>query len=573
MLKSNTMRFATDTFGAALPPLDDPTTEPTFSKQALLVSKKALDCTDKTAVNNFLIEGTEPTGTKRRLAFKIDDTLYIFNNGTLAAFTYELNVDEVLAHGNTVAELNDLTNITGFVGKKIYPIIALSAPYDAAELPTIKVSLVTASSTSLINTQISPVYELASEPQTISEITDKTTLTGQASYTIKVRLRDNYAITGEEETEEDNWSAYMSLAQAAGKQADAVQFKVQSTVTTNDGSDSVLVNSIAISHSEGEAIVSGGTARLFSTVQNYEVDLQTCYCVVRHEPLVDSVIECYANFMEVPKTRELITIGTATGSRQELTLGLDGNADKNIVATSIRLYADATPIYNFDFSTELGTVVFTAVQGAVMTASYEYDYGTEEWIEMNPRVLQPYNDEDGTYASRFFLNLSHANSVGKKISNVMIRLRKLSGSATETLGVATGKKQLFTLQHKAKPSTISFTNTVDFSYDGESGLLSLVAAKGTELTVSYDWQGENTVVRSFAAGWVPTAGYDYQEGDYEYTIQGGGSSDYVLPTMSEDVKGGAKKGSQFIMDGDTLKTFVLGTEPYTIEGAMWIHVP
>ena len=564
--------FADTTFTAVYSQVEKP--KPVIPKQALLISKTPLDCTEKTSVSNFLIEGEEPTGSSRRVVFLIDDNYWIVKNNNLVAWNREPTFENVIRYGNRVSVLNEQTNITGFVGKKIYPIIALSAPYNADDFPTIKISLVTATSTSkLTNTQTSPVYEIADEAQTIAEIIDKTIIKGQATCTITVRLRNN-TVTGEEEGEEetDKWSAYMTLAQAAGKQADAVQFKVKSVVTTTDGTDSVEVKSIAVSHSAGEAIVSGSTARLFSTVQNYELDLQTCYVVVRHEPLVDAVVEAYVNFMELPKHRELITIGTATGSRQELTLGLDGNADKNIVATSIKLYVDDTPLYKFDFSTELGTVIFTAKQGAVITASYDYDYGVEKWLEMNARVPQPYNDEGGTYASRFFLNLSHANTVGKKISNVMIRLRRLSGSATENLGVATGKKQLFTLKHKAKPSTITFTNTVDFSYDEESGILALVAAKGTVLNVSYSWQGENITVRSFAAGWIPTAGYDYQEGDYEYTIAGGGSSDYVLPTMAPNVKGGAKLGNTLVIIDHTLNV-ALGTTPLTLEGSIWLNVP
>lgn len=528
MLNSSTIRFATDTFGLAN----------TFTKQALLVSKVPLDCTAKTAVNQIVITGNEPTGSARCVIFKIDDALYYFQNGTLTAYPYEGKFDDVISNGNDVSTLTAINNISAFVGKKIYPIIALQAPSDATEFPTIKIALDTSTSTGqLTNTIDSPVYEIDTEPRLITKITADTVIKGQASVNVTVRLRN-----------QEVWTNYMSFEQAAGLEADAVQFKAQYSVTTAGGTDSAQIKQIAVTYSSGENIVTDADTIIFSKVQNYGVDLQTCYVVVHHDPLIDAEIKAYVNFMPEPKHRELIQIGMGTGSRQEYTLG---NPDKNIVPTSIRLYQDDQPLYDFDFSAELSTVVLTAKKNSVITASYNYKYGVEEWLEMNPRLLQPYNDADGTYASRFYLNLSASDALGKRISNVMIRLKKLSGKATESLGEATGKKQLFTLQHKAKPSTISFTGTVDFSYDEESGILSLVASKGTALNVSYNWQGENITVHSFAAGWVPNTGIDYQEGDT--SISGGdSSSEYLLPTMAPNVKGGAKVGANLYMTGDTL---------------------
>ena len=70
MLKSNTIRFVTDTFGQAVQFVDEPIdiqpddpdapdtpAEQSFMKQALLVSKKPLDCTSKSAVDQFVITG------------------------------------------------------------------------------------------------------------------------------------------------------------------------------------------------------------------------------------------------------------------------------------------------------------------------------------------------------------------------------------------------------------------------------------------------------------------------------------------------------------------------------------
>lgn len=512
MLKSSTIRFSADTFGKEVPFVDEPiepTPEdpdapdekqpdpedeqpiPVIVKQALLVSKVPLDCTKKTAIDQFIITGAEPEGSKRRVIFKIDDALYKFKNGSLIAYPYDGNVDDILNYGNKASNLATYTNLdlSAFVGKKVYPIIALQSPADADEYPTIKLALATRTNTEqLVNTVDSPIYELDDEPQTITDITAKTKCIGYGDVDITVRLR-----TG------SDWSSYMALADAADNQADAVQFKIKYTVTTADGSDSAQVQSIIISHASGATVVTGNNANLFSTVEQYDNDLQTAYVVVRHAPLVDATIEAYVNFMAPPKHRNLLQIGTATGSRQELTLG---NPDSNIVASSIKLYQDDEPFYDFDFSTELGTVILTAKKNSVITASYDYDYGVEEWRQMTPEDPQPYNDDVGSLATRFTYSLTEEESVGMQIANVRIRLRRKSGSNAGTVTKsATGKTQLFTFSHKARPSSIQFDTDVNYTYDENSGILSCVAAKGTRIYVTYDWVGEAPVVYSFAAGY------------------------------------------------------------------------
>lgn len=60
---------------------------------------------------------------------------------------------------------------------------------------------------------------------------------------------------------------------------------------------------------------------------------------------------------------------------------------------------------------------------------------------------------------------------------------------------------MFVLDHPAVASSIQLPDA-DFSYDADSQILTVVAPKNTVLTLSYDWYGEQTVIRSFAAGWI-----------------------------------------------------------------------
>jgi len=492
MAITNTMRFCTDSFGVT----DESGSTAPFNKQAMLISKVPLDCTGKSEVTRFSIAGAEPTGTKRRIIFQIDGKYYRFLNGNLSEFTYEFNRANVLRYGNSVAGLLELENITAFLNKKVYPIIALEAPSTADDMPSIRMTLYTkVSNDVLTKTEESLVYEIATSDKmpTITEITAETALTGGGSVDIKVRLR------GSDET----WGDYMALASAANKQASAVQFKFTYKVTTANGGDSAAVNSITINHTTGKAIVVGDNADLYSVVANYEVPLQLCYVVVHHEPLQDAYIDAYVNFMKAPKHRELIQIGTATGSRQELVLGVSGVADSGIITSTIRLYADGNPLTNFSYNSEVSTVVLSAKKNAVLYASYDYNHDSEVWRKMTKDAAQPYNDAEGTYMSRYTYQLPDSDATGKVIANVRLNLVKRTGTASNTkIGVGTGKKQMFALQHKYKSSTIKFNPACDWTFEEASKILTVVAAKNSNIVISGKWEGIAPVVRSFAAGFA-----------------------------------------------------------------------
>ena len=508
MLTSNTMRFCTDIFGIVDESQDTESTqtddsasskEPvvaTFNKEALLGSKKAWNCTNKSEVTGFVVSGIQPANTDRRFIFYFDGKYWKFSGSTLVEFAYTVNAANVLKYGNTAAQLSALSNITGFVGKKIYPFIALSATSTATDFPTVKLQLKTKTPTDVLtDIQESIVYELTDEDATprIAEITADSTLTGSGSVDIKVKLR----------TGTDTWTNYMALPDAADKEANAVQFQITYKVTTIDGTDSAKVNSITVDHTMGKTVVSGETADLYSVVADYDNDLQMCYVVVRHDPLVDSKIEAYVNFMAPPKRRNVITIGTATGSRQEIVLGVDGVADTNIDASSIEIYADGSPVTNFSYNSEVSTVVLTAKKNKVIAASYNYNHGVEEWLPMTKEYTQPYNDEGDTVVSKFTYTLGNYETAGMSTSNVRIRMRRPTGKVNQyKIGTGTGKRQLFVFKHAPKVSTIKFTESaIDWSYNEDSHIMSLVAPKDSDIRVSFTYQGEPITIYSFAAGW------------------------------------------------------------------------
>jgi hypothetical protein len=97
----------------------------------LAISKTALNFTNNNVVNMIDIVGSEPADTKRRFAFKIGDKYVKLDaeGNAVNLATQAITVNSVLTEGNTAAELTALTNVPAFVGKMVYPVVALYAPY------------------------------------------------------------------------------------------------------------------------------------------------------------------------------------------------------------------------------------------------------------------------------------------------------------------------------------------------------------------------------------------------------------------------------------------------------------
>ena len=482
MLIANTMRFGTDEF--------------IFDRRAFLIAKVPWDTVNQTSVEGFTIGGSQPTDTERRIIFKVDDKLWKFVDGQLTEFTGTADFESVLADGNTVAELEAVTSIPQWLNKKIYPIVALGAPVDANSLPTIKIALNVRAATDLYDkTDETVEYELTSANSgatpRIADIVTNVTCTGEATCTVTCSVKNL----------DGSWSAYLPIADVKNRECTAVKFQIKYHVTEIGGADSAKLDSITIRHNLGTTVVSGDTADLYSIVQNYGNDLQTCQLIVKHKKLVDSEIHAFVNFMEPPKTRERIILGVSDGTRQQFALGVDGVKDTGINHNTLRVFVNGTPISNFGYNMEVSEITVDAENGQTISASYEYGHDVEEWTEMEQVVAsQPYLN-DGTFMSKFSYTLPDEEAVGKKISNIRIKLYRPSGRVeNETLGTANGLVQQFVLPHAAKQTTIVCPG--EWTYDDNSKVLTVVAPKGTPLVISYDYLGESQKLYSFVAAWI-----------------------------------------------------------------------
>ena len=475
MLERNTMQYGCDSFN--------------FTRKALLKSRAPLDFTYETSISNFQIAGTEPENCARRVIFFIDGYYYKYVNGILDRYDDRLDVDDILKHGNTVAELLALSadSLASLRGKKVYPWIALEAPADSPVMPLIKISATVNSFNDIYTkTECSPVYKLkcAGESCKIISVNPSTITNGYG--TVDVKCKFNHPVTG--------WSDWIAPADAAYKTATAVQFQVRYVLTTLDGSDFAGVNYVAVTYTTDEDKLSGDTTEIVTQMQEYPYgSLGTCYALVKHSELIDCSVRAFVTFSNAVRKRMDISLGDANGNEQTVALG-----DSNFAADTIHLEIGNKTCTDFHYDTADGTITFTGNAGDAVKISYEYGGGGDgEWYEMQQDMA--YNDE-GVHFTRFTYRLPFASQ--RPASAVKFAFIKGSGRVTnQRLGSGNGREQGFYIPHRAKLESVNCTGS--WKYDENAQILYVIAPIDEPVVVSYEWSGQMPEIFGYVAGWQP----------------------------------------------------------------------
>ena len=536
MLNSNTLRFCTGSFSVPQTVDEEDTTVvetvDSYVHKALLITKSKSDGTgggwyfgNASEITGFLLDGytvdgettgpcSEPANTRLRFAFKVREAGStelkdkIFSNGNLVDFGHSITTENVLEYGNdynTLKNLSSTSLTTAFSGARVLPIIALGAKSNASAMPTASIGMEYKKTATELSSDEYETREFTltegEELPVITAIDASVGRNGNGSIDLKVSIQDA----------DGNWSSYMALERAVDQFARAVRFKYVLSVTTADGTDAVRLRNLTVSYADAQSgMTSNGVANLFSNVVDYEIPLQRCYLVVRHDPLNDSEIQAYVNFMHKPKHREMILLGNGNGGEKEFFLGESAtsslDADPNVDCSSIRLYSNGSeiPSDNISFNSEVSTVWVTGTtNGVPIYASYDYDHDTEVWRRMKLESTEKFNPDIGACTSYYSYTLADDDAVDKTISNVRLRFRRPTGTVTnQTLGTATGKMQTFVLDHIPTVSTITFTDSsIKKSYDADSGVINVTGKSGRPIVISYSWKGEPVFVYSYSAGW------------------------------------------------------------------------
>lgn len=443
MLDISTMHAGTDSFH--------------FRKRALFRSRNCFDLTYDTSCAGFIISGTEPEGTNRRIIFEIDGKLYKFGNaGALTDYENRGELDDILDNGNTVGELLALENANDFVGKKVFPIVALDAPSNSPVFPKINLKLKVNSYNDIYVKYIySPIYLLTNNSR-IFQIVESKFTNGNGNALVQCQL--------------DGAGDWIYTADAANKKARQIQFRTQFIVSTLDGSDSAKVNYVKCFYSTDADKLSGANIEIISLPQEYPLELKTFRALIKHSELIDAEIKAFVNLTNT-FYRENIMIGSGGGT---FYLSFEGVVDKNISADSIKLQCGGKPITDFYFDTENSSVTFQAPNEGEVLASYECT-SAESWSEM---TLETSNDDSTLF--------SFTAATPAKIAAVKFVVTRFSG-VSDSLQIDAGK---VAIPHKVK--TLSCSS----SYKYDAPILTVLSPAN----LSYEYEGELPAIEKYIWG-------------------------------------------------------------------------
>lgn len=439
-----------------------------FRKRALIRYKSFWDFSYFTSVMEFVISGTEPPDTSRRIIFDVDGELYRFVNNILDKYIWRGELDDILEYGNTVGELLELPNLNFFIGKKVKPIIALDAPNNAAVYPSIFIK-VKATSYNDIYTKnaYSPIFDLDSNSR-IVQVSESKTTAGNATATTYARIKK---LSGE-------WDDWKFLAEIEGEIATQIQFRTHYVLTTLDGTDYAKIHNISVKFADADKLAAD-SQNYFSQTQNYDSDLHTCYLLVKHSPLYESSIKAFVQMKPPTSKAENINLGNTTGLEQTFL-----TPQKYFAQDTLHLELDGKPTTNFDFDTSNSSINLTADVGQAVTSSFEFS-PAETWHEMS----LDYSNESET---RFIFRTKDSN-----LREVAVRFEvtKNSGAESLNLGEGTGKLQTFALEHI--PEKI----TCNSAFKNENQVVQVVQVFGKNITLDYNWRGSLPKILGYTAGW------------------------------------------------------------------------
>lgn len=211
---------------------------------------------------------------------------------------------------------------------------------------------------------------------------------------------------------------------------------------------------------------------------------------VKHRNVVDSTVTAEIAMRNATFVKdELLCIGDGT----QKTIAFANTT--GVAPYNFSVYFDGERQSNYLLDTANAQVTFTAPNGAIVTADYFYNWGTETFEPMLKTGTYP----DYRNQARATTQFSYAGTAGN-VATLRLTLVQNSGTATnEISATGTGQPQGFKLAHQAVASTIQVTPaTATWQYDDDQNVIVITAPSGTAVNVSYQWEGKGLGVDSFA---------------------------------------------------------------------------
>ena len=329
-----------------------------FVKRGLLTTTKPIDCTQETTISGFEIGGTEPSTSQRRVVFEVEGKMYRFEGNNLLQIDCEKNCAEVLAKGNTVAELLQVTDISAWCGKYIYPVIALESEADAVVMPSIKLGVKVKSFSDIFQTSdLSPIFTAKS-------------VEGGGTASLQVRI-----------LQDSVWSPFMSVDDAVGQKCQAIQLKALQTVTSSSGSSSSQVTGVEVTYIKNADEIASEVSTLYFKSEDFAEDLSTGYILIKHNYIADNVLKVFVSFDDAPGVFDEV-LGTGTGAAQSF--AVEGGIDFD----SLEIFVDDIKTYDFTLNATAKTLSLSAPAGSEIRAKYLYNISAENWLEAEKQYTE-----------------------------------------------------------------------------------------------------------------------------------------------------------------------------------------
>lgn len=449
-----------------------------------------------TQITVSTVPASLPASVNCKIAFKTTESnsnwFKLDSSGQAVTLeTQEISEESILSEGNSIAELSAITNAPALANKQIRYAIAMTCSDPDNMHPCAKLDFTCGKATQqLTNTFDAATYQYE-KPIVITSITADSETSGNATLQIQAQWLD---------TDTGELTQWQNSSSAVGAITSQISFRATATVPTTDGSAASILNSLVMQYNFTDSLGSGsGTNEIYSVIKDWRRDLRHCRINVKHAPLDKSSILAYVAFR--PKIYKVTgeIIGTGTGAKTVYAL----DNPNGIRLESVKVYINGVLTYGtFDVNCETGSVILEAASGSVITCDYEYGWEAETWQEAE---IQSTESFDGYDLSTYAITLPENNSgVDNSMAEIKLVLQTLQGSTDrEPVGTGTGRMATYQLSNPVTDGLQVYSNGIllnatNYSLGSDPRYISIAAANGAELRVSYNWISPAPVVYEFS---------------------------------------------------------------------------
>ena len=457
--------------------------------QSLVVTTPAsqADTTGFPKIDNLVIDVDEPTGTVTKYLLKSGSGNWQKYDTSASAWrdadTQTLTAASVLSEGNTAAEINALAAAayTGFEKKTLDVAAGLQTVSDAR--PTLRSITVNGEQGTTVKEETVPYGPVTLNSKNAVDIVNITVTkkeTGRGIVKVLASVQDD----------SDSWSEYKDYTEYLGDiptKAKAIAFRAVFSVV-DVGTDTATLQSIEVcSRTDSVAVFTEGTSVCLTKTYDFVNVMSRAHLAVQHHIVPDTKITAQIALRN-PSTKvagELL--GTGDGKQHTVKV----QHLENLASHGFHLYFDGEEQARdtYSFSPTDGQVTYTAANGATVTVDYIYDWSPEKFVDMEFDNTYPDQKDDTLVTEQFDYEATTPDMSTGSVGTVRITMVQEKGTEKDVaLGTGTGKPVSYKLAHHATKGKITVSpETAEWKWKETTDYLTVTAAAGEAVTVTYDW--------------------------------------------------------------------------------------